>query len=152
MKVLVATSQSQGAAPDDFCFTIEGELVWFPPPCDRGAKSSAGDCGCRRSMGGLASHRATTTVITVSRPGLRFEDLVTAIADSIEAQGYHLTLPCERVARDQAIELTKAANEMDPGTVLDRRGDYLCRRFFIDDVGWVALGAFGQPSDQSQGW
>ena len=30
MRVLVATSHTQGERPDDYCWTIEGELVRLP--------------------------------------------------------------------------------------------------------------------------
>jgi hypothetical protein len=31
MKVLVATDQTRGWRANDFCWTVEGELVFFPP-------------------------------------------------------------------------------------------------------------------------
>lgn len=56
MKVLIATNQTQGQRPDDFCDTLEGELVRLPVVvCD------CPDCGCERAVEGLASHKATTT-------------------------------------------------------------------------------------------
>jgi hypothetical protein len=32
MKVLISTDQTQGWRANDFCWTVEGELVFFPPP------------------------------------------------------------------------------------------------------------------------
>lgn len=66
MKVLVATTMRQGEVENDFCNTIEGELVRLPfIECDDGDQ-----CGCTRSFTGLTSHRATTTAVVVDRPEL----------------------------------------------------------------------------------
>jgi hypothetical protein len=56
MNALTATKQTQGWRDNDFCWTLEGELVFFPPiECGRGSIDDG--CGCRRSMAGLASQR-----------------------------------------------------------------------------------------------
>ena len=61
MKLLVATKDGQGDAPDDYCWTIEGELARaLTDEC-----ASPERCGCGRGFSGLASSRATTTVKVV---------------------------------------------------------------------------------------
>ena len=65
MKVLIATNHTQGQRPDDFCDTLEGELVRLPAVvCD------CPDCGCERAVEGLASHKATTTFTVADRTDL----------------------------------------------------------------------------------
>lgn len=62
MKVLVATNRTQSQRPDDFCHTLEGELVRLPAVvCD------CPDCGCERAVEGLASHKGTTTFAVAER-------------------------------------------------------------------------------------
>ncbi len=62
MKVLVATSQTQGDRDNDFCYCIEGELVWIGLVCATDRQDPDGGCGCGRSFAGMNSHQATTTV------------------------------------------------------------------------------------------
>ena len=86
MKVLAATRQTQGWRDNDFCWTVEGELVFFAPfECSRGFVDD--DCGCRRSMAGLVRHRATTTIKLIEREDLDPETYFVLIADGLESQG-----------------------------------------------------------------
>ena len=87
MKVLVATNETQGARENDFCWTVEGELVFIPPiECGRGYVDD--NCGCRRSMAGMVSWRATTTVKVVEREDLDPTNYYTLVVDALESQGY----------------------------------------------------------------
>lgn len=63
IKVLVATSKTQGARDNDYNWCIEQELVWFPPIC-RSSKVNGPDdsCGCGRGFGGLNSHRGVCPI------------------------------------------------------------------------------------------
>ena len=61
MKILVATKETQGFRDSDFSWAREGELVRFDSECDRDKNRIDGGCGCRRSMVGLETGRATTT-------------------------------------------------------------------------------------------
>jgi len=65
MKVLVATEETQGHRKTDFCWTEEGELVFFGSECTR--ETIDGECGCRRSLCGLRTRKATTTFRVVER-------------------------------------------------------------------------------------
>jgi hypothetical protein len=64
MKILVATKKTQGQRKSDFCHTIEGEMVIHASVCnkDRNVKNPDGGCGCNRSLVGVITHKATTTV------------------------------------------------------------------------------------------
>jgi hypothetical protein len=87
MNVLTATNQTQGWRGNDFCWTVEGELVVFPAiECGRGSIDDG--CGCRRSMAGLASHRATTTIKMDPREGLDRDTYFMLISDGLGDQGY----------------------------------------------------------------
>lgn len=129
MKVLTATSETQGWRANDYCFTIEGELVIFPAiECDCGTIDDA--CGCHRGMAGLASHRATSTLKVVDRPELDRMEYFQLVSEGLKEQGY---LPdrlrgdpeVEEWLRDFVEDLIGSAAAFDPGTILERRGDFL---------------------------
>jgi hypothetical protein len=87
MNALVTTNTTQGWRDNDFCWTVEGELVFMPPiECDSGSVDDA--CGRRRSMTGVASHRATTTVKVADREELDPDSYFTLIRDALMYQGY----------------------------------------------------------------
>jgi len=127
MRVLTATNQTQGWRANDFCWTVEGELVIFTPlECGRGSIDD--DCGCRRSMAGLVSHRATTTIKVIDREELDPDTYFMLISDGLRDQGY---VPKELVGnpnvnewlREVTDELMSIADAFDVTTVLERRGD-----------------------------
>lgn len=132
MKVLTATNQTQGWRANDFCWTVEGELVMFTPlECERGSIDDG--CGCRRSMAGLVSHRATTTIKVIDREELDPDTYFMLISDGLRAQGY---VPKELVGnpnvnewlRDVTDELMSIADAFEVTTVLERRGDLVNER------------------------
>ncbi len=59
MKVIVASSKTQGQRKNDFFNGEAGELLYFGSECDRGTVDDR--CGCKRALSGIKSHRATTT-------------------------------------------------------------------------------------------
>lgn len=84
MKVLIATNEQQGAAPDDYSWTVEGELVTAVVE-----QCSSGDrCGCARGWPGLASARATTTAMVADRPGITRDDIRDAVYDWLDRGGH----------------------------------------------------------------
>jgi hypothetical protein len=130
MKVLTATNQTQGRRDNDFCWAVQDELVLFPPlECGRGSTDDG--CGCRRSLAGLASHRATTTIKVADRAELDPDTYFMLIADSLRDQGY---VPEEFMAdpevnewlRDITDELIHIADPV--AAVLERRGDSISMR------------------------
>lgn len=58
MKVLVATNETRGMFEDDYCWTVEGELVYIQTVACQNPAS-----GCDRGFAGLSSERATTTAM-----------------------------------------------------------------------------------------
>ncbi|MGH2827642.1 MAG: DUF7715 family protein, partial [Actinomycetota bacterium] len=53
--MLTATNQTQRWRDNDFCWTVEGELVFLAPlQCEPGSVDD--ECGCRRAMAGMVSH------------------------------------------------------------------------------------------------
>ena len=84
MRVLVATNQLQGSTQGDYAHTVEGELVLVEvAECD-----SPDQCGCGRGWPGMASRRATTTVMVVDLAHMSEGDLRQAIADWLDTSGW----------------------------------------------------------------
>lgn len=132
MKILVATNDTQGQRDNDFCHAVEGELLVFPPmECD--GEPVDGECGCHRAMAGLASHRATTTIKVEDRTALDRDSYFCVIVDGLQQQGYvteelmsHVDV--QEWLRELVDDLLGSAALFRSGTVLERRGDYLCVR------------------------
>ncbi len=82
MKVLVATTKTQGKRNNDYCWTVEGELVRLP-----GMTCDCPDCGCGSGWAGLASSRATTTCM-VAELDLDRADLLHAFTSGLERDGW----------------------------------------------------------------
>jgi hypothetical protein len=112
MLVLVATNDLQGARPDDYSFTVEGELV-----TPLAAECSSGEhCGCNRGFPGLASGFATTTAMVVDREGVTEADVRDAVFDWLDRGGWidlFETTARERCAADTG------ANAMEPDDDVD---------------------------------
>jgi hypothetical protein len=129
MNVLTATSHTQGWRDNDFCWTVEGELVFMPPiECGRGSVDD--DCGCRRALAGMVSHRATTTIKVTRREELDPDTYFKLVADAHRDQGYVTTElmkdpEVNEWLRDITDELRAMAERFEAGTVLERRGDFL---------------------------
>jgi hypothetical protein len=129
MKVLSATSETQGWRDNDFCWTVEGELVLFVPfECCRGSIDDG--CGCRRSMAGAVSHLATTTMKVIERNELDHDTYFALITGALQSQGYVndrlLADPEVSVwVHNLADELADLAEAHPVGTVFERRGDLM---------------------------
>ncbi len=117
MKVLVATSDTQGARDNDFSFCIEGELVTVGLVCAADEQDPDGGCGCGRAFAGLNSHKATTTA-KVKEVDLSEEDYVEALRSSLAQQGW----PTEDVA-ELAAWLIELVASWPVGTIVERRLD-----------------------------
>ena len=137
MKVLTATSETQEWRDNDFSHTVDGELVFFPPlECGRGSVDD--DCGCRRSMAGLTSHRATTTIKVLEREDLDPAGYFVIIADGLQSQGYVTdellaTPDVNEWVHHLTNELLYLASRCPVGTVLERRGDLMSIRTPTDE-------------------
>lgn len=118
MKVLVATSKTQGKRKNDFTHAIEGEFVSFTMECD--GEKVDGPCGCRRSFAGFDSRRATTTVL-VAETDMTREDFVAAYRAAMNASGWGEFMDEADFYAD-ADELLRIAAAAPVGTVLEKRG------------------------------
>ena len=84
MLVLIATNELQGTNPDDYSFTVDGELVTpLAAECASGER-----CGCNRGFPGLASGFATTTAMVADRPGVAEGDLRDGVFDWLDRCGW----------------------------------------------------------------
>lgn len=126
IKVLVATSQTQGMRANDYNGCVEGELLWFPPMCQSGNDDPDDSCGCGRGFGGLNSHRATTTAMVRTIAELSKGDYAEAIGSSMAAQGYDPGL-----AREIADSMLELVRDLPDGTVVEHRRDYLQARQLV---------------------
>jgi hypothetical protein len=120
MKVLVSTKEGQGIRKNDFCFTKEGELVKMCFSCD--GEKIDGMCGCRRSLGGFNTQKATTTFKVI-------EKKIT------EAQFIKLFIQSEKKAgwikegdntfefQEHAKDILRIAKSFPTYVILEKRGD-----------------------------
>jgi len=100
---------TQGQRDNDFCWAEEDELVRFPFECDR--ERVDGQCGCRRSMAGLLSQKATTTFKVVELPiGKEALQFITRLPDA------------------ELDQLLAAAAEFEVGDICERRGGTIQQR------------------------
>ncbi|MFF5986845.1 DUF7715 family protein [Prauserella flavalba] len=119
VKVLVATSQTQGVRASDYHWCVDGELVWIAPICGKDWEDPDGGCGCARGFAGLNSHRATTTAM-VRTLALDRDDYVEAIRSSLDSQGYDTMLSPE--IADALLELI---SDLPDGAVVEHRAEYV---------------------------
>lgn len=127
MKILVSTKDGQGLRKNDFCFCNEGELVRFAVACD--GEEIDGGCGCRRSMTGVESHTATTTLKVVDlniTPDEYFAKIGGAL---VAAYGACISADSLRkYAIGMTQELMQIADSLPLDVVIEKRGDdILCR-------------------------
>ena len=99
MKVLTATSRTQGQRGNDFHWCIEGELVHFGMVCATDHADPDGGCGCGRAFAGLNSHRATTTAMIREIESFTRDDYIEAVRSSLDQQGWD-PATAERDQRD----------------------------------------------------
>ena len=127
MKVLVATSRSQGARQRDWwrgC--VEGEMVRaIEEPCD--LADAERPCSCETTFVGLSSHGLTTTATVRDVPGLTLRGYRDLLRQSLT--------PLERTfirPMRYAEELSRVAAGFDEGEVVERWRDWLAARFERD--------------------
>jgi hypothetical protein len=130
MKVLTATTLTQGQRASDFTWCIDGELV-MPSPfiCahDR-AEGPDGGCGCGRSFDGLSSHKSTTTARVVDKPGWTRDDLTEAIRGYRQAAGWEALDEEGDPAEQVAIVIGEIVAGFDDGDVLEFRLGVISQR------------------------
>lgn len=124
MKVLTATTLTNGERDNDFDWCTQGELVMFGFICGRDWRDPDNGCGCGRAFAGLHSHRSTTTALVEERK-LSPTDLALAVRTSLEDGGWITESVPEDDAQeviDEAIGMIKLVAEYFPsGTVIGTR-------------------------------
>jgi len=130
MKVLTATSRTQGQRSNDFHWCIEGELVHFGMVCAADRTDPDGGCGCGRAFAGLNSHRATTTAMIREIEGFTRGDYIEAIRSSLSQQGWD-----PATAQDEADELIGLIRDWPAGAVAERRLDRVAVRMVTTPPG-----------------
>lgn len=128
MKLMVATKQGQGKRKSDFTWATEGEIVIFAFECDD--EGIDGGCGCKRSMSGIDSHKATTTMVIVE-VNITPKELTEKILASLTSGGWTKAMGLKQAkahAQEVADELIKVGNYFDIGEVIEKRGDSIQRR------------------------
>jgi hypothetical protein len=120
VKVLQATTLTQGARPNDFNFCTEGELVVLPVGSHDGEPAD-GPCGCNRALSGSVSHRATTTAV-VADADATAEEWLQAVARSLVSGGW---APSVAEVPEELLEahrlLLDAVQSLPLGTVVEFR-------------------------------
>lgn len=94
MRVFVAARDTVASREDDFFHGVEGELVRMPL---FGCANS--QCGCDRSVAGLASSKASTTFMSVDRPDLDRKSFRLAFVDSLEREGWGEYIDSDEIDR-----------------------------------------------------
>jgi hypothetical protein len=119
MKAFVATRDKQGKRKNDFCHCREGELVTFTMECD--GETVDGKCGCKRSMCGIETGKATTTfkVKEMKKGVVSLEDMLLL---NCEVMGIPKSPELIDMCKKDAVELERLSNLFEAGTVLERRG------------------------------
>jgi hypothetical protein len=124
MRVLTATTLTNGERDNDFDWCTHGELVMFGTICGRDLSDPDNGCGCGRSFSGMHSHRATTTALVEERE-LSTTDLGLAVRASLEDGGWIDESVPEDEANaviDEAVAMIRHVAEHFPvGTVVGTR-------------------------------
>jgi hypothetical protein len=125
MKVLVSTQLTQGKRKNDFCFVPEDEIVTLGVECD--GESIDGECGCRRSLGGVECHKATTTVKVADLPITKaeYEEI---LFQSFVTGGWGDSNEIKEIAKSDAEMLLSLSEKFNVGDIIERRGETFQRR------------------------
>jgi hypothetical protein len=115
IKILTATSRTQGRRASDFHWCIDGEVVTpVRVICDRERELGPdGGCGCGRSFVGLSSHKGTTTAMVREISGYTLEDLTEAVRSYLQQAGWD-----DGQAEAEAALIAETAAGHDAGTIL----------------------------------
>ncbi|HET6672525.1 MAG TPA: hypothetical protein VFG92_04040 [Agromyces sp.] len=119
MKVLVATSLTQGTRAGDVMQCIDGELVFMVEACPYSRRDPLGACDCGITFRGMTSDGVATTAVVREMPRLSIE----AYVDCLEAT-HRFTrergCTCRFDAFGDAWALLALAGSLSVGTVVER--------------------------------
>ena len=133
MRVLRATTATNGDVAGDYAAGVPGELVYLGLVCATDRKDPDGGCGCGRGFSGLNSARATTTAVVADVP-LSETEVREAYRSGLTAQGWINPRMSETEVGEFLDEVvgvvTHIAEHFQVGTVLGRRLDQVVSRGF----------------------
>jgi hypothetical protein len=120
VRIIVATSETQGNRPGDFNYVPEGEIVMVGD-CDCLHEG----CDCSRSMVGILSKMGTTTMMVVESDLTRddFRRQIREANSEFEELGVNGS-----VYEEQADALLDLAKEFPAGAVIERKGENFNQR------------------------
>lgn len=118
MKLLVATKEKQKMRGNDFHHANEGEIVYFGTECD--CETVDGPCGCKRSLVGIESHKASTTFMVIEK-SLTEAELCKMLKESLANAGWGQI--ADSAIKSDVSSLIHLAKQFPVGSVLERRGD-----------------------------
>ena len=124
MNILVATKKTQGQRDNDFCHTREAELIMFASECDHD-EDPDGKCGCKRSMAGVSSLKATTTM-RITRTEITEQAYARAIKRAMDEGGWTELIGEEKTRKQATLdarELLRIARTFPIDTIVEKRGD-----------------------------
>lgn len=126
MKILVATKETQGQRKNDFNWCNEGEAVTFAFECD--GEKIDGRCGCRRSMSGTTTLKATTTMKVVESE-MSKDSFKTIICNSLKNGGWlENNSEADNLVEDDVNELLRIASEFPVNSIIEKRGNKFQKR------------------------
>jgi hypothetical protein len=120
MKIIVATSETQGRQPGDFNFVPDGEIVMVSD-CD----CLHAGCDCVRSMVGIKNGKGTTTmkIVESNMTGEEYRRLIKEANHSYGELGID-----DITFNEQADALLDLAMQFPVGAVIERDGENFQQR------------------------
>jgi hypothetical protein len=115
MKLLVATTETQGQRNSDFCYVPEGELLIFAFECANDRGNVDGGCGCVRSMDGIDSKTGTTTFRVAEAP-------ITAAELKAKLAAHYPSIKLsDEMLVGEVLSLVELARPYEVGVILEKR-------------------------------
>lgn len=118
MKLIVATQEKQGARKNDFHHANEGEIVYFGVECD--CETVDGPCGCKRSLVGIESHKASTTFKVIEK-NISEAELCQLLKENLAKAGWGEI--SDSAIKSDVRSLMRLAKQFPIGSILERRGE-----------------------------
>jgi len=130
MNLLTLTKETQGWRKNDFFRGEEGEIANFAFECDSDRDNVDGNCGCRRSMGGIKSMRASTTM-KVRDIDITSTELRRRIKEwFIQAEwgSFFTSRELDHAVNEYQKDLERLGRHFPEGAVVEKRGDEFRQR------------------------
>lgn len=122
MKVLVATSLTQGTRAGDVMRCIDGEFVYMVEACPDSRRRPYGACDCGVTFRGMTSDEVATTAVVREMRGLSLDAYVDCL-DASHRFKRELGCTCDFDALGTAWTLLAIAGSLAVGTIVERYVD-----------------------------